>query len=56
VEDGSPDTDPCGKGWIDGRIILSDNVEDGVVEEGDKTSDAHNGERLASEEAEDHCC
>lgn len=54
VEDGGPDGGPRHEVGIDSRLILDDDVVDGVIEQGDQTGDSDNRERLRAQDAEDH--
>jgi len=46
VKDGGPDTHPCGKSRVDGRIVHLDDVVDGVVEQRDQSGDSDNSKWL----------
>lgn len=54
MEDRGPYAHPGCKSRIDGGVVHLYDVVDGVVEKGDESSDADNGQRLAGQETEDH--
>ena len=53
MEDGSPNADPGYKLRINGNVVFADNVENGIVEEGDETGDTNDCQWLRSKSAED---
>ena len=53
MPDGGPDPDPDYEARVEGDFVVFDDVVDGVVEEGDKTGDADDGDGLAGQGGED---
>jgi hypothetical protein len=56
MRDGGPNTNPDHKGRVKGDIMELYDVVNGVVEEGDETSYADNGQWLRREKAEHQRC
>ena len=56
MEHGGPDGDPGHKAWVEGDIVPLYDVIDGVVEQGDQTRDADNGQGLRADGTEDYAC
>lgn len=54
MEDGCPDPGPAHEAGIDGDIIKTDDIINGVVEQRYQTSDADNGQRLSCKNTENH--
>ena len=54
MEDGGPYSGPAHIIWIDGLLIDSHDVVYGVVEQGNQTGNAHDGERLSPQYAKYH--
>ena len=55
MPDGGPDPDPDHEARVEGNVVVFDDVVDRVVEEGDETGDADDGDGLAGQGREDHC-
>jgi len=49
MRNGRPDARPCNDLGVDADIVQLDDIVDCIIEEGDETSDTHNGEGLCRE-------
>lgn len=53
MEDGRPDSDPGHKSWVQRHVISFYNIEDRIIEQGYQSRNAHDSQRLCTQNTED---